>query len=169
MWRFVTKFVRGWAGLLVSSSVMSPSSLVDKISVVRGEIYGNWIVLEDLSLGRWGELRESFYEVSAQNNIPKQHILGWHVPNSSAPRRWSYLAVYMRSWTGLSGNEVQQVTWLGLVLCLEDSIQRPWALKLDAPGKLGVKGGKSIVFKPLKASAEYFSRLSSTSFQCSVP
>ena len=38
-------------------------------------------------------------------------------------------------------------------------MQRYWALKLDAPGKLGVKGGKSIVFKPLKASAEYFSRL----------
>lgn len=35
------KFVRGWGGLLVSSPVVSPSSLVDEIPVVRGEINEN--------------------------------------------------------------------------------------------------------------------------------
>jgi len=49
---FCDKVCQGVGGLLVSSPVVSPSSLVDEIPVVRGEINENWILLDDLSLGR---------------------------------------------------------------------------------------------------------------------
>lgn len=79
-----------WQSLSVTSSLFfrdkSQSSLADKTT--REEIYDNWVVSEDLSsLGR-KKFRELFLHLlffkRLQHeiiNIPKHHVLGWHVLN----------------------------------------------------------------------------------------
>ena len=48
----MTKFVWGCSGLLVSSPMMSPSSLIDETPVVGVGFMKIGFFLEDLSLGR---------------------------------------------------------------------------------------------------------------------
>lgn len=89
-WWFVTKFVWVWCWPLVSFPVMNQSSVVDKNP---RKVYDSWVTFGGYFFRQIGgefKIQDSkilpafaiFQVFTAQNNIPKLHILGWHILNS---------------------------------------------------------------------------------------